>query len=49
MIVRVSPTVPTYVCVDSGAGTPMMFEGILDTPSAFRGGHRLRVNLGKTP
>jgi helix-turn-helix protein len=44
---QVSPTVETYVCVDTGAGSDVMFEGILESPRTFRG-RRLRVNLGKT-
>jgi cytoskeleton protein RodZ len=45
--VRVTPTTPTYVCVDTGAGTEVSFEGILESARTFRG-RRLRVNLGKT-
>jgi cytoskeleton protein RodZ len=44
---RVSPSVETYLCVDTGAGTDVTYEGILDAPRTFRG-RRLRVNLGKT-
>jgi cytoskeleton protein RodZ len=44
---RVTPTTPTYVCVDTGAGTEITFEGILESARTFRG-RRLRVNLGKT-
>jgi cytoskeleton protein RodZ len=44
---EVSPSVETYVCVDTGAGTDVTYEGILDSPRTFRG-RRLRVNLGKT-
>jgi len=44
---RIAPGVPTYVCVDKGIGTPIMFEGILDAPQTFKG-KVLRVNLGKT-
>ena len=44
---RVAPTVPTYVCVDTGAGTPIAYQGILQEPKSFKG-RRLRVNLGKT-
>ena len=28
---RVVPATPTYVCVDRGAGTPVVFEGTIDT------------------
>jgi cytoskeleton protein RodZ len=44
---RIAPTTPTYVCVDTGAGTEVTFEGILESTRTFRG-RRLRVNLGKT-
>jgi cytoskeleton protein RodZ len=44
---QVSPSVETYVCVDTGAGTDVRFEGILTEPRTFRG-RRLRVNLGTT-
>jgi cytoskeleton protein RodZ len=47
VVLRIAPITPTYVCVDRGAGTPIVFEGILDAPQSFRG-RRLRVNLGKT-
>jgi transcriptional regulator with XRE-family HTH domain len=43
---RVTPATPTYVCVDHGPGTPVVFENIIDSPQTFRG-KRLRVNLGK--
>ena len=44
---RIAPVTPTYVCIDRGAGTPIVFEGTLDAPRTFRG-RILRVNLGKT-
>jgi transcriptional regulator with XRE-family HTH domain len=44
--VRVTPTTPTYVCVDRGAGTPVLFEDTIDSAQTFRG-KRVRVNLGK--
>jgi cytoskeleton protein RodZ len=44
---QVTPSVPTYACVDSGEGTDVMFEGILSERRTFRG-KRVRVNLGKT-
>jgi cytoskeleton protein RodZ len=43
---RVTPATPTYVCVDRGAGTPVIFENTIDGAQTFRG-KRLRVNLGK--
>ena len=44
---RIRPTVPTYACVDTGAGSEVVFEGILDSTRSFKG-KRVRVNLGKT-
>ncbi|HEV2875104.1 MAG TPA: helix-turn-helix domain-containing protein [Thermoleophilaceae bacterium] len=44
---RIAPEVETYVCIDTGAGTEVRFEGILTEPQTFRG-RRLRVNLGNT-
>ena len=44
---RIDPEVETYVCLDTGAGTEIRFEGILSAPQTFRG-RRLRVNLGNT-
>jgi hypothetical protein len=43
---RIVPATPTYVCVDRGAGTEVMFESTIDAAQRFRG-KRLRVNLGK--
>jgi cytoskeletal protein RodZ len=43
---RVVPSTPTYVCVDRGPGTPVVFEDTIEGPETFRG-KRLRVNLGK--
>ncbi len=43
---RVTPASPTYICVDRGAGTPVVFENTIDGTETFRG-KRLRVNLGK--
>jgi cytoskeleton protein RodZ len=44
--VRIAPTAPTYVCVDNGPGTAVVFENTLDAPRAFRNAERVRVNLG---
>jgi cytoskeleton protein RodZ len=44
---RIAPEAETYVCIDTGAGTEVRFEGILTAPQTFRG-RRLRVNLGNT-
>jgi cytoskeleton protein RodZ len=43
---RVVPATPTYICVDHGAGTAVVFENTIDGPQRFRG-KRVRVNLGK--
>ena len=43
---RVAPAGATYVCLDSGAGTKVLFEGTLSGPRSFRGRH-LRINLGR--
>ena len=40
------PATPTYICVDRGPGTDIVFEAIIEGPQTFRG-KRLRVNLGK--
>jgi cytoskeleton protein RodZ len=45
---RIVPANQIYVCLDTGAGSPIKFEGILDGPRTFRAGRLLRVNLGKT-
>jgi cytoskeleton protein RodZ len=45
--VRIAPTEPTYVCVDTGAGTEVVFEGTLDAPRTFGDRRRVRLNLGK--
>jgi cytoskeleton protein RodZ len=44
---RIEPEAETYVCLDTGPGTEIRFEGILSEPQTFRG-RRLRVNLGNT-
>jgi transcriptional regulator with XRE-family HTH domain len=43
---RITPVTPTYVCVDHGEGTEVVFENTIDSPQTFRG-KRIRVNLGK--
>jgi cytoskeleton protein RodZ len=43
---RVVPATPTWVCVDRGVGTPVIFENTIDSAQIFRG-KRLRINLGK--
>jgi cytoskeleton protein RodZ len=47
VVLRVTPSVPTYVCVDNGAGTGVVFEGIIQDAQTWRG-KRVRLNLGKT-
>jgi cytoskeleton protein RodZ len=44
---RVTPNNEVYVCVDTGPGTEIRFNGIISEPQTFRG-RRLRLNLGKT-
>ncbi len=44
---RVVPATPTYVCVDRGPGTPVLFENTIESRQTWRG-RRLRVLLGKT-
>ena len=43
----ITPSVPTYICVDRGQGKPPSYQGITAQRLTFRGKH-LRVNLGKT-
>src|SRR4051794_1857796 len=43
---KVQPLTPTYVCVNKGPGTPIVFQGILSAPQTFKA-PKLRVNLGK--
>ena len=43
---RIAPATGTYVCVDRGKGTPVLFEGTIDTTETFRG-KRVRILLGK--
>ncbi|HEY7631600.1 MAG TPA: helix-turn-helix domain-containing protein [Thermoleophilaceae bacterium] len=47
VVLRVTPTVPTYMCVDHGKGKPPVFQGITDQPQTWKGRH-IRLNLGKT-
>jgi len=44
---RITPANEVYVCVDTGPGTDVQFNGIISEPQTFRG-RKLRVNLGKT-
>ncbi len=46
VVVRVVPATATYLCVDRGAGTAIVFEGTIDSAETFRG-KRVRLNLGR--
>jgi cytoskeletal protein RodZ len=43
---RIVPAAATYVCVDKGVGTPVVYEGTLSTPKSWKA-KRLRINLGR--
>jgi transcriptional regulator with XRE-family HTH domain len=43
---RVIPATATYVCVDHGEGTDVVFEGTIDKTETYRG-KRVRVLFGK--
>jgi hypothetical protein len=45
---RIVPANQVYVCIDSGPGSAISFNGIIDAPRTFHGGRVMRVNLGKT-
>jgi len=45
--VRIVPVEATYVCVDNGPGTAVVFENTLDAPRTFRNRRQVRINLGK--
>jgi cytoskeleton protein RodZ len=42
---RIVPTGLTYLCVDRGVGTPILFNNTTSSPQSFKGKH-LRVNIG---
>ena len=44
---QITPTGPTYLCVDRGPGTEEIFEGTISEEETFRG-KKLRINLGRT-
>ena len=44
---QITPTGPTYLCVDRGPGTEQIFEGTISEEQTFRG-KKLRINLGRT-
>jgi cytoskeleton protein RodZ len=43
---RIVPAEPTYVCLDKGEGTDVVYENTLDGPKSWRARH-LRINLGR--
>jgi cytoskeleton protein RodZ len=43
---RIVPAGPTYVCVDKGEGTDVVYEGTLAGPKSWTSRH-LRINLGR--
>lgn len=43
---RIVPAGPTYVCVDKGQGTPVVYEDTLTGPKSWKSKH-LRINLGR--
>ena len=42
---HVVPISPTYLCVDRGLGTSVLYQGTASSPQTFRG-RRLRLNVG---
>ena len=42
---KIVPTGITYLCVDRGVGTPIVFNNTTSSPQSFKGKH-LRVNIG---
>jgi hypothetical protein len=42
---KILPTGITYLCVDRGVGTPILFNNTTSRPQSFKGKH-LRVNIG---
>jgi cytoskeletal protein RodZ len=42
---HIVPTSATYLCVDRGAGTPVLYQATTSTPQTFHG-KRLRLNVG---
>jgi hypothetical protein len=43
---RIVPAAPTYVCLDKGLGTPVVYEATLSGPKSWKARH-LRINLGR--
>jgi cytoskeleton protein RodZ len=44
---KVKPVTPTYVCVDTGPGSTIVYQGILQQERTFKA-KKIRVNLGKS-
>jgi cytoskeleton protein RodZ len=44
----IAPVDATYVCIDKGPGTQIVYEGTLSQPRTFKDPQKLRVNLGKS-
>jgi cytoskeletal protein RodZ len=42
---HIVPTTATYLCVDRGLGTPVLYQGTTASPQTFKG-KRLRLNIG---
>ena len=42
---RIVPSTPTYLCIDKGPGTAVVYEATAATPQTFKGRH-LRANIG---
>jgi hypothetical protein len=47
VVLKIAPSVPTYMCVDRGQGTALLYQGITSQTQTFKGRH-IRINLGKT-
>jgi len=47
VVLKIAPSVPTYMCIDRGQGTTPVYQGITSQTQTFKG-HHVRVNLGKT-
>ena len=45
LTLKIVPTGLTYLCVDRGVGTPILFNNTTSSPQTFKG-KRLRVNIG---
>jgi helix-turn-helix protein len=43
---RIVPAAPTYVCLDKGRGTAVVYENTLTGPKSWKARH-LRINLGR--